>query len=190
MANDKTNSFTLADFFVSTKSFTQFAQVGAIFGQLSLKNIQNEVERDVALSNSRIAEMQAQFELQKGKEQASKVLAQGEELIQGQIASYGASGAELGYGSTKDVSWRTRMQVQRDADIVRFNSTMSALGFTTKSNELKASAKISETQKKNSTAWMPVLGAAVEATANTYGTYLKAKKAGLDQGNALETPIF
>lgn len=116
---------------------------GSLFGGISQMRAAG-YQSAVAKNNARIMEMSREDALQAGQnEESQRRLATGK-LIGEQLATQGASGIDVGVGTTRDVRAGAAGQGEADALMIRYNAARQAYGYSTEAESFRNEAKMAK----------------------------------------------
>jgi hypothetical protein len=132
-------------------------------GQIDAANFQAQVARNNALLASRGA-VDADV---RGSMAAGRKVMQGSQTIGQAVAQAGASGVDVASGSVGDVIGTTRMMARMDAETLRYNADIEAMGWKQRESNFLAEGRLASMKGAYGAA-TSILGGASQAAGMYY----------------------
>lgn len=126
----------------ATNAAGTYSQAQALKGQASF-------ERGQLYSNAAMAKLQGQDAKRRGEIEAQRHLQATRGLIGAQRVAYAGQGVELGSGSPAEVMAETAGLGARDAQQIRQNSFLEALGFRSQAQQYRSQASFTKLAVRN-----------------------------------------
>lgn len=114
------------------------------YGQASAEKAMGEYQNSMAQINARYAEEQAKYAIERGDKEASNFLKNASSLLGTQRVGFAASGVDVSYGSAQMIQQQTRELSQEDAETIRSNAFMEALGYKHQASEYLRAGELSQ----------------------------------------------
>ena len=121
--------------------------------------LQGQRARNVGDFNSKMANIDAQQELDKGRERAQEQGRLINQLAGEQAAGYAGQGIDLASGSVQRTIEGSRELGQRDVDLMTINSRRKALGLRQEGDRSRLYGRLGQEAKRKEAAMSPVTGA-------------------------------
>lgn len=151
-------------------------QLGQAYGQAQSMEAMGKYQKAMSEINARNAEIQAQDAIKRGDEAASEYSKKVNQTVGAQRTAYASQGVDIGYGSAKEIQQETYEIGARDAQTIRNNAFLEAMGYRAQAQEISRSGRMAESSAK-SEAGATLLAGGIKAAGTIQENYFAAKPA-------------
>lgn len=145
LQNAATSAVQTPSLFTAQNAAMGFTGLSSLFGTLGSLE-QGQFRRQQMQFQARVAEMQAENTIERGKEAESEYRGEVRKIIGKQRSSYAAQGVEINADTAMDVQAETAYIGEMDALTIRSNAMREAFGYRLQATGYNTNARLSMNQ--------------------------------------------